>query len=216
MSGAPRPLDSLLRRPYPCDHIIQVYSNDNVLIRALSRFVGGGLEQGEAAVVIAVPQHISALSRELTANGIRSKAEDGAFVAIDAERCLAGFMVDVMPDPVAFRSAMTAILDRLRDAGYRKIRLFGEMVNLLWEENLEATLRLEELWNGLVAEYQVCLMCAYRIDSTGADRKRGVLHLITRSHSHSFSEEHDALLTQAINDRPEGDLPPHGPRSQIR
>ncbi len=72
---------------------------------------------------------------------------------------------------------------------------------------------LEELWNRIVAEYHVCLMCTYRLDPAGADRKRGALHLITRSHSHSFSEEHDALLVEAVNsERPERDAPPTGPR----
>ncbi|MGH7323844.1 MAG: MEDS domain-containing protein [Candidatus Rokuibacteriota bacterium] len=184
-----------------CDHIIQLYTEEDALIRTLVRFVGSGLEQGEATVVIAVPEHLAALMKRLGAKGsnVANAVDQGAFIAVDAECCLAKFMIDGMPDRAIFRSVMTAILDRIRDAGYRKIRLFGEMVTLLWEHNaLGASVRLEELWNEVIVEYQVCLLCAYRIDTSDPRLKRGILHQIARSHSHSLSEDGD-LLIDAVN-----------------
>lgn len=193
MAAVPQPWEELLRAPFPCDHIIQLYTDEYALIQSLTRFVGSGLEQGEAAIVIAVPEHIAVVTKCLTATSrhVAEAIHQGAFVSIDAKGCLAKFMNAGMPDRAAFRSIVTAALDRLRDAGYRKIRLFGEMVNLLWQENDRATVRLEELWNEVVADYQVSLLCAYRVHPLEAEGRRGILHQITRSHSHSFSLEED-------------------------
>ena len=42
--------------------------------------------------------------------------------------------------------------DRVRAAGYPRPRLYSEMVNVLWERDaLEAAVRLQELWNELLA-----------------------------------------------------------------
>jgi hypothetical protein len=62
------------------------------------------------------------------------------------------------------------------------------MVDLLWPLSKRATVQLEELWNEVLAEYQVSLLCAYRIDAgAAAIKRRGLLHQITRCHSHSFA-----------------------------
>ena len=99
-------------------------------------------------------------------------------------------MADGVPDRAVFRSVVTPILDRLRDAGYKKIRLFGEMVNVLWPHNSDAaTVRLEELWNELIADYELCLLCAYHVDPVDVELRRGILHRITRCHSHSFPDD---------------------------
>jgi hypothetical protein len=37
------------------------------------------------------------------------------------------------------------------------------MVNLLFEENHQAALRLEEFWNELLREESICLLCTYDI-----------------------------------------------------
>lgn len=127
-AAASRPWEQLLRAPFPCDHILQFYTDEEVLIRALSGFVGSGLELGEAVVVIATAEHRAAVARSLTADGrnLAKVAEQGAFVSLDAERCLAKFMIDGMPDPAAFRATVAPVLDRLRDAGFRKIRRNGQ------------------------------------------------------------------------------------------
>jgi hypothetical protein len=74
-------------------------------------------------------------------------------------------MVDDMPDRAAFRALVGGVVDRVRAAGYQKIRMYGEMVDLLWQENLEASVRLEEIWNECLHDEQVTLLCAYRIDN---------------------------------------------------
>src|SRR5947209_16476781 len=89
-------------------------------------------------------------------------------------------MKDGLPDRAAFLATVLPILETIRAEGYRNIRLFGEMVNLLWDHNLEATVQLEEMWNEVLADQGVSLLCAYRIDPFDVRAHRGVLHQISR------------------------------------
>jgi len=186
--------DALLRQPTPCDHIVQVYSDDTALVRSLARFLQSGLQNGEAVVVLATPEHRAALTIHLLTVDVLL-ATHSAFVVLDAAASLAKFMSHGMPDRAAFRSLVRTVLDRARDAGYEKVRFFGEMVDLLWPDNQPATMRLEELWREILVEYEVCLLCAYRVQPVGTDPERRLLHQITRCHSHSFADEDSLLIT---------------------
>ena len=45
--------------------------------------------------------------------------------------------------------------------GNGKVRVFGEMVDLLWRSNQPAAIRLEQLWNDLIEGSDLSLFCAY-------------------------------------------------------
>src|SRR5947209_7936921 len=107
-------------------------------------------------------------------------------------------MKDGLPDRAAFLATVLPILETIRAEGYRNIRLFGEMVNLLWDHNLEATVRLEELWNEVLADQGVSLLCAYRIDPFDRHAHRGVLHKVSRCHSHVVPVDDDDRLEHAV------------------
>jgi hypothetical protein len=184
--------DALLRQPLPCDHLVQVYSDDSAFVRSVGRYLQSGLENGEAVVVIATPEHRAALTTHLLAIDV-ALATHFAFIVLDAARSLATFMSHGMPDRAAFRSLIRTIMNQARGGGYEKVRFFGEMVDLLWPDNRPAAMRLEELWREILVEYEVCLLCAYRIRPAGTDAERRLLHQITRYHSHAF-EEKDSLF----------------------
>jgi hypothetical protein len=93
-------------------------------------------------------------------------------------------VVDGMPDPAAFRRLVAEMLGRVHAAGYRRVRLYGEMVDLLWQEDLEAALRLEALWNGVLADEPITMLCAYRIDNFDRYAHRRVLLRVSQMHSH--------------------------------
>jgi hypothetical protein len=74
---------------------------------------------------------------------------------------LAKFTVGEWPDDDLFKTAVTEILARATRAG-RKVRVFGEMVTLLWAKgDCGATVRLEYLWHQICQEEWFALFCAY-------------------------------------------------------
>ncbi|HET7033137.1 MAG TPA: MEDS domain-containing protein [Casimicrobiaceae bacterium] len=83
------------RSPRPaCDHVVQFYERDDVLIDEVGRHVGSGLMNGSGAIVIATPSHREALHRRLTsASGdVTAAGLAGRYVALDAADTLAQFL----------------------------------------------------------------------------------------------------------------------------
>ena len=182
---ATQPWPSLFRAPEPCDHVIQLHTDEAFLTRAISEFVGTGLVQAEGAVVIATPEHAAAVTRVLRGRmDVAAIEARTRLVILDAQATLDQFMVDGRPDHDRFFAIAGAVLDRVTAPGYPQMRLFGEMVDLLWDHNLPATIELEELWNEVLAARRVSLLCAYQIDSFDRHAHRGVLRHLSRTHSH--------------------------------
>src|SRR5262245_65645280 len=132
--NAPSSWKTSLRTPHACDHLVQLYTEPGLLASAVAHFVGSGLAAGEAAIIIATPDHVGLFARALTRQGfeVARLADKRQLLILDAESCLARFMVDGTPDRALFRSLIEDALDSVRGAGYSTIRLYGEMVDLLW------------------------------------------------------------------------------------
>jgi hypothetical protein len=147
----------------PCEHMVQIYGEDSAFLDALEGFVAGGLGAGEGVVIIATPGHLASLKQRLTAAGIdvdRAILQD-QYIALDADRTLRKFMMRGWPDDVLFEQVVTDLLKRASRGG-RRVRAFGEMVALLWEEgHTGATVRLEHLWHQMCHERGFSLFCAY-------------------------------------------------------
>lgn len=193
--------EPLLHAPRACDHLIQLYTDDAFLMRAAVEYLGAGLRAGEAAFVIATPAHAGGFKRHLTDIGVDVAAalRRDQFIVADTDTCLAQFMVDGMPDRETFRTLISSVFDRIARAGYATARLYGEMVDLLWDHNLPATVRLEELWNEVLRERRVSLLCAYRMDTFDPKLYRaGVLHHLTRCHSHFIPVDDYARFNEAV------------------
>jgi hypothetical protein len=153
----------------PCDHLVQIYDDESRFMATLERFVGDGLEAGEAAVVIATASHLTWLESRLRDAGhdIQAARASGAYVGLDAAATLSSFLVDGWPDATRFAKVIGPVVDRAR-RGHRKVRAFGEMVAFLWAQgHNDATLALEALWNDFCRERELALFCAYpRIGAT--------------------------------------------------
>jgi hypothetical protein len=85
----------------------------------------------------------------------------GAYLTCDASETMRGFMVADWPDPAGFWQAISPLLRQAAKTG-QPVRVFGEMVSLLWEAGLiDAAVELEVLWNELGVQYPFSLLCAY-------------------------------------------------------
>lgn len=189
MSQHGRPVDQPRERP-PHDHVVHVYTDDTYLLVALADFISHGLSQSESVVVVATGQHLAAISRMLD-GGSALGAE--TLVLLDAADILRKFMREGAPDPAAFEAAIGGIVDAAASGG-RSVRVYGEMVAVLWEQgNVTGALALEALWNNLAATRQFYLMCAYPSNSFD-DEALHALNSMCQLHS-EFSLLGDAVDT---------------------
>jgi anti-sigma regulatory factor (Ser/Thr protein kinase) len=154
-------------------HVVGVYHRDEQLTAEVARFVAETLEQGGVAVVVSTAAHRHVIDAGLLARGValESAITAGRYQAIDAADTLRTFMRDGRLDRREFASVAGAMLDRVQATG-RPVRIFGEMVGLLWDEgNVLAAIELESLWNDLAKDHRFALFCAYAMSSleTSAD-----------------------------------------------
>jgi PAS domain S-box-containing protein len=145
------------------EHIAQLYSHDTVLVESLRMFTTHGLSRGEAVLLVLTPSHRDLLLPHLKADGfdVDRVQHDGQLLLLDAAEVLSRFMLDGLPDATLFRMSIGEIVERLKSRGDRKVRLFGEMVDLLWRSNQPAAIRLEQLWSELIEGSDLSLFCAY-------------------------------------------------------
>jgi len=145
----------------PCEHLIQIYEDDDAFLNSLEAFVHAGIQSEEVTIVIATPPHLAALESRLRLAGLDLDAAlaSDLYIPLDATKALEKFMVYGTPDKILFNRFITGLIER---AAGRRIRAFGEMVALLWGQGFKnATVKLEELWNSFCHSGAFCLFCAY-------------------------------------------------------
>jgi len=169
-----------------CDHIVQLYEDEQTFLDTLEAFVMAGFRKNEGIIIIATPEHRSALALRLERNGIdvSAAASSGQYIVRDARACLARFMFDAWPAESRFHEMVEELIAKARE-NHPAVRAFGEMVALLWEEKLyRATMRLEHLWTQLCERESFPLFCAYpkaSFDAGDPAACREVQHTHTRT-----------------------------------
>ena len=184
-------------------HSVQFYDDDSFLLDSLTTIIGSAITAGDAAVLIATPEHRAGLARRLMARGLDLEIAAGLskFCALDAAETLAGFMINGSPDAARFNSFMGYVLTSFRTAGTIKsprVVLFGEMVALLWSSgNFDGALQLEQLWNDLARSHEFHLHCAYPMQSFHGEGHSQTFLNICAEHTHVVpTEDYTALATE--------------------
>ena len=66
--------DQLVADPRPRDHIVQLYQEKTFLNRAVCRFVGAGLKNGEGIILVSTGPHWSGFHTYLEDEGVNVRA----------------------------------------------------------------------------------------------------------------------------------------------
>ncbi len=160
----------------PSEHIVQFYEHDQELIDAVVPYLAAGLDAGETVIAIASDAHLGSFQGGLGA------AASGLIV-LDAASTLSVLIPDGEIDADAFaRDVATPI--RLAAERGRSVRVYGEMVSLLWQAgDVLTAIKLEELWNELAQELPFALFCSYAAASMEACEHAEALHHVCALHS---------------------------------
>src|SRR5262245_56715763 len=144
-------------------HAVRFYYDVNGLCEIVSDFVAEGLNAGEPAVVVATSAHSARVETLLTARGfdVPGLKRAGDLYVKDASTILTSIMVNGMPDEGRFRRVFGPIVEQASGNRRRTVRVYGEMVDLLWRSgSADAATHLETLWNGLSSTHIFVLLCA--------------------------------------------------------
>jgi anti-sigma regulatory factor (Ser/Thr protein kinase) len=166
-------------------HAVNFYDDDLEAVDGVVAFILDGLLRDEGVVVVATADHRVAVDEALLKLGADpSRARlAGRYLSVDAAETLADFMVDGSPQAEKFAATVGGLIaDASTDRG--EVRVFGEMVALLWaDQQVAAALEVESLWNGLAEQYDFSLLCAYptsALSGAGLDEVSQVCDLHSR------------------------------------
>ena len=167
------------------DHVVLFYRDEQELAERVSEHLLPAIQEGGVAIVVATPDHRRFFERYLADAGVDVAAASarGAYLALDASETIRGFMVADRPDPAGFWQAISPMLQQAAKAG-RPVRVFGEMVSLLWDASLiDAAIEVEAMWNELGGQYPFALLCAYSARLVSGDRDHDALAEVCRLHT---------------------------------
>ena len=88
-----------------------------------------------------------------------------------------------LADPGGFWQAISPLLRQAANAG-RPVRVFGEMVSLLWDAGqTDAAIEVEAMWNELGGQYPFSLLCAYPAQPVSCAHHLDALTEVCRVHT---------------------------------
>jgi hypothetical protein len=182
----------------PKDHAVQFFQDEGSLVETVSTFAREGLRRDETVMILATASHHAQLRQALFTAPDFDACLD-RYLCFDAADCLLRFMVKNWPDEEQFKKFIGGLLYHLTAQGGR-VRIYGEMVSLLWaDEKRGAAIRLEELWNRLAIQVDFSLLCGYPLADFDRMDDRG-LDVICNLHSHIHGQ------AGRFRKRPIGDL----------
>jgi hypothetical protein len=194
----------------PAGHAVQVYGDVDELAGSVATYVAVGFDLGQPAIVLATPDHWARFGERLAESGWDAARieQHGLLFYADAETTLGAIMDGDVPSAAQFEAVVGGLFDRV-SARFpeRRIRAFGEMVDLLNERgNPAGAAALEDLWNRLARRRPFSLLCGYRVDVFDRNAQVALLPEICRTHSHVLTAEDPERLERAVDAALQGTL----------
>jgi hypothetical protein len=167
------------------DHLVQFYDTESCLVDTVCSVLTPALLAGDATIVVATAIHRKLFEAALRNAGIDVDAaiDDGRYLPFEAQAVLRHFMVDGRPDAALFQRTIRAVFAVAYEGG-RQIRVYGEMVALLWDDgDVASALALEDLWNDLAEFHPFDLLCAYPMRSFEDEASTAAFQRICQQHT---------------------------------
>ena len=198
----------LLAEPGDDGHIVQLYQDDDFYGEAISHFTAEGLARDESIILVATKPHWQNISGRLRAKGLELEAlfRRGQLTLLDADETLPKFMRGNDPDGGIFKPLARQTIARARAGGkYRRVRWWGEMVNVLYVNgNPRGSNRLEEFFDEVAHEEQIAIFCSFLMDKFDPQIYDEAFGNVCRTHSHVIPADdyarHRITVNRAVAD----------------
>ena len=182
-------------------HFAQFHRHGNDLFDAVHTFLDAGLRRDQSVLVIAAPEQLDGLLDGLTRSKFHVKAltNSGQLSVVDATQLVEQCTPNGLPNWTRFRGALLPMLTRLEPFG-RGTRVYSGMSGVLWQEgNVDAAIRVEEMWNTLAVSIPFSLYCCYAMDTHSEQSYAGPLEEVGRTHSEILGTPDDERFGVALD-----------------
>ncbi|HEU4929899.1 MAG TPA: MEDS domain-containing protein [Candidatus Krumholzibacteria bacterium] len=185
----------------PAGHFATLAQSTEALAKSASRFLEEGIRNGSPAVLIATESTRDYFLHHIQDAGfdVDELDKSGMLTIVDADTAIDRLMQYSAPDWDEFNRIVGNAVIRAGRASRQAPRVYGELVNLLWQTNRErAAIRIEEYWNKLARKHRFSLFCGYVIDCNDRAAYTGPLHEIGRTHCTVLASEDDTPFSCAL------------------
>jgi hypothetical protein len=85
------------------------------------------------------------------------------------------------------------------ETDYPRVRWWGEMVNVLWEQgNVAASMSLEDQFDRLAKHHEIAIFCSFVMDNFKSEVHSRLLPRLAQNHSHLIPVDDYARLERAV------------------
>jgi hypothetical protein len=148
-------------------HEVAFYPDSATLVDGFARVAGTALKVGNAIIILATEPHRSSILQRLRADAVdvETALRQDRLIQVDTLDTLSALMVNNLPDPPRCSEMIRDLLTRASKSAkgeHPRIAICGECApTLLSEGNVEAAIRLEQLWNENMKNYNADTLCGY-------------------------------------------------------
>lgn len=163
-------------------HAVHFFDQEAVLADLAGAFLAEAVRTDGSALIVSTPTRVAAFGRAMALAGVDTPG-GGSVLAVDAGETLAGFMTPDGPDAARFETTVGGLV-RAAGAGGRPVRVYGDMVAMLWESgDVTGALQLESLWNDLADKASFSLLCGYSVQAVSGAEHEMAVQQVCRLHA---------------------------------
>jgi DNA-binding NarL/FixJ family response regulator len=154
-------------------HVVSFQPDDTALTDDYERFAASALRAGKPVIAVCDAARRHELARRFRSQRIDVDALAAAdrYIAIDPSDVVTPIMVNGMPDETLFWKAAIALIGRAVRASTLSppaVAAFGDGAPSLWRAGqVDAAVRLEQLWDEFIRVFNVEVVCGYAMDWLG-------------------------------------------------
>jgi len=182
-------MDSLLPVSPRPEHILEFYSDDNILLDGWESLISNAVETGDAAICVVTKAHADGLAERLKRHSpkVTAASEQGRYITLDAGEILSAVMPEGKFNEARFFDLFEPVIAKARAAiegTTSRAFVLGEAVALMWLKGEHDTvIGWEHLWNGLAQARSLSLRCFYPIQSLKFRREHDDCQALCAEHS---------------------------------
>jgi hypothetical protein len=179
-------------------HSVQFFDDAQSRSATVASFLHDGLDDGATLLIVETKEHWQATARLLALQRvpIEAAAQSGQLTVLDATDAvtLVGGADGLSSE--RFDRSVGALVRQLASRA-RSLSVFGEVVDVFAERGeFDAALRLEALWNALIAQVPMALLCGYSAPRYREPGRSGEFQRICSAHSHQRLSTGDTIAIQ--------------------
>lgn len=162
-------------------HVAHFYEQADTHVGHVAEYLADALSADVNVLIVARSSMAEQIRSAVAARGVDVAAaiRSGSIVELDAEVLLARMQQRAGLDLETFEGLVRTALHDAAHGG--EVRVYGELVSLLWEAgDVQGAIDVEDRWNRLSEDFSFSLMCGYRSTSLSSGHIDGFHDLCGR------------------------------------